>query len=319
MCAQLAAKLVVLCAVVGGLVACKSAIDAEGFEVDPEFGGTSGLVPDAAACGTQVEPPSELVRSCTLMLSCAVTPPWTISACITSDLQHAYHDDPCTYGASNCEQVWSCLGEGRVGTLCDDDKNNRCDGQRLVACAPSNGEGFWRDCQTLGGKCAVSDSLAGCLVVDSCDKNDTTQPHCSGSRLYVCNGGGWGTGRDCANFDSICAEGVAACRFEGDGPCSVPTDQCDGDTHVVCANDRIYRYDCASAGLTCLHDGVSAECVAPACVPDDLDRCEEFCGDEGVMNVCVGGAPYQIRCSDFQLGGCRERQLGSVVSVYCET
>lgn len=282
-------------------VGCKAVIDAEGFEVDPAIGDAGGSH-DAAECALAADPPEDVVRSCTLLLSCAVHPEtWSMSACVSRDLTSRF-GLACLREAQECEDVWSCLGEGVETTRCAPGNTNHCDGFDDLVICDQEGDvdlDYWRHCPTMGAQqCAVSANKAGCQVTTAC----TGDLQCDGTTFFKCLEGGWGVGLDCSNFGKDC-DPELGCRFVGEGACTMTESWCDGPDLVTCEQGRQYRSRCA-AGLSCLSDGSGAECVAPGCSPADVDACEESCKGGTALNLCVGGASHTINCSKYGLGAC---------------
>ena len=86
------------------------------------------------------------------------------------------------------------------------------------------------------------------------------------------------------------------------GPDSV---SCNGDVAKVCSGKQLIQYDCGSVGMKCATSAGTEYCVAPTCKPVNVDNCTESCDADGItLNLCYGGVPYAVDCTNYGLSSC---------------
>jgi len=217
----------------------------------------------------------------------------------------------CMVTASNCEDVYECLGvSGTCNSFtyrssCDLDDTVYCDGGWIIhrACPSENpqcavsqeGEAFCH-----AGDCAESESR------DSCDA-DTLRTHVSGKVVLT----------DCSETGAACLEyeddrqnmAYAACGVPGQADIYCDT-YCEGNTLIHCVNGRArWSEDCSrwEPEATCLPrgDGGGALCT----IPRDLAECDPeadwpFCVDEKRMRYCAYGKWRFVDCAAHGCGAC---------------
>jgi len=175
------------------------------------------------------------------------------------------------------------------------------------------------DCTRVASSCDLFDSAQDdvkwpCKLTTpiSCTKDDPNSQTCSGNAYYSCIDGK-AYGMDCsvlgytcitpAPGQSFCTDRLVACDAAQTGVTSCSDD---GARVEVCDEaQRSKTYDCGPAGATCHVEGTSdVYCLSPGCTADST--CDEKCLDDGHMQICVGGAPYSVDCTDYGFVGCVE-------------
>ena len=272
----------------------------------------------------------KLVRSCLLVESCD---PYffnvTISQCINEDFLHSTTSLQCLNDITDCSGFYDCMGYG-YAALSDcsvDDAGARCDTatNRAINCA-GLASGIVTDCKKNGGTCGTyttdAGTVADCVVPGGCSDTDG-QEHCtSNNEIYTCIDG-QPFGENCGASTCAVVNGSAGCYFHAP-PCGMPGYSCATNAgHSVVAwcsdGNQLLTYDCTRAGGSCvLDDGGAADCVSPGCVP--TDDCVESCASDGkTLNLCVGGAPLQVDCTQNGFAQCVEstRASDKVVYAHC--
>jgi len=261
----------------------------------------------------------KLVDSCVLAVNCdpglfAVT----VSDCITDNYLQAVGSVACLATITDCDGYYGCQGR-RVATQAECQGKGTtgfCTGNVATTCDGTPYIGSVQNCDKLGGTCAThlsgSDVVAECVVVPSCadagTNNDSTN-HCAGNKVYECIDGA-GYGEDCAAINSTCADrgdiNGALCYFNASA-CSASGSRCSGGVFTSCSSDNTQQFDyqCTRAGLSCVDNASDVACVAPGCAPPSTSKCTESCGADTITaEVCVGGAPYPIDCSQHGFSRC---------------
>ena len=273
-------------------------------------GSTGGRSSTNLTCGDIVNVAPALVQSCVMGNSCdPLVPTHTLSFCITYDAA-----DACVDNASTCGEVASCYKRTweSPSTCGTSEVGWRCDGNTAVNC---NTERNWSvDCASLGGKCVLyAGSDTGttwpCQIPNTTTCNAAAGDwKCNGSVQYTCLGGKY-YGMDCGAVGLTCNEdtpGSAYCATSSIACSSPSTSSCQSNGVKLCGEaGYAFSYSCTRGGGTCLTDGTTGwYCPAPGCTPADENTCMESCGSGSLMNVCVGGAPYQIDCADYGFTTC---------------
>jgi hypothetical protein len=287
---------------------CKAIIDGGGYEVVEEKCGATSPRPDDA-----------LVKSCVFTTSCTpFKPPWTISDCITWNLQAAFGGAVSASSATSCQEVWKNTGKGFVDApgMCDSQPNGwHCEDNKAVYCDSSMGtkKGYYRDCDVLGGSCSKytegSAEKADCQLVGKCTEAAGAY-HCDGNVLYKCvNEQRYG--QNCSQIASSCSASgsVVDCYYEPSTLCQGAIQPCvDNVAHQCTESGGLLKYSCTEAGLECKSAGKDGVCVPRGCAPGQLNDCKEGC-DGDVMTVCVGGQSFKLLCVPLGFSGCAVRTL----------
>jgi hypothetical protein len=134
--------------------------------------------------------------------------------------------------------------------------------------------------------------------------------HCYSEWAYKCTNG-VPYGEHCpTSAGSTCfvaADGGGYCPTAGT-PCSPPdTYSCSGSSVVACyESGNQASYDCSVNAATCSEsDSGTIYCLSPGCTVQDSESCTESCGTDGVtLQLCVGGAPFQVNCAEHGYGNC---------------
>jgi hypothetical protein len=272
--------------------------------------------PTGQVCGASIPRTDpgfkQLVTACALAVSCDPELfPASVSDCISNDYLQAFASLACLATITTCDGFYTCQGI-RVASAAEcpalPTDTGVCAGQVATFCSPDV-LGSVTNCSKVGGTCStysentLGDRAAGCMVVPTCTDTDSNN-HCSGNKLYVCNGG-VGYGLDCANIDATCGTvaGDTECFFNAPA-CGTPSVQCDGNILSECAaatpTNQLIQYNCGLSGLTCDATGTGA-CVDPACA---ASSCTEQCSaDAKTMIACVGGTSVEIDCTQLGTAG----------------
>jgi hypothetical protein len=259
--------------------------------------------------------------------------PWggyTISSCLTYTRQLRTVPEACTFQASTCTDVDDCIGRGLLDEtestyVCADATTDWiCDGDLAFNCDDSP---YAFDCAAIGATCspyadgATDTGMPPCKLPVPLPETPCEEApggfHCSDNTLYECIDGvryGW----DCGTRTSTCIEGTdgdAYCR-ESETFCDAPgTSSCSGSQLYTCADDGMeVLSDCSTGNLTCSDQDY---CIAPGCEIEDVDNCAESCVGSS-LQVCVGGSPLVVACSDFGFTTCNTFESEGLVHAYCE-
>lgn len=259
---------------------------------------------DCTADAVQVTRQAE--HACVLALSCdPLKTELTISECLTLDRAPA-----CAKSATDCATFAACFGRGWGGesscTTATEDFS--CVGERAFQCAAP---AYNIDCAHLGGVCiATTANTWPCQptgVTGITCSADSTRDSCQGNTLYWCEDGVL-RGKDCAASGGTCLTHPttqSSYCVEGLTTCETKAASCRGDTLVRCdSRGLLGEHDCTRAGLVCSDDGAGARCKARACSAAQVDECQEACLDDTRMRVCVGGAPFEIDCKNYNFPRC---------------
>ncbi len=286
---------------------------------EPGVGG--GIIPDGCAPLAREEIYEDALRGCILRASCDPWGGYTISSCLTYARQARTVPEACTFAATDCATIDSCIGRGYVDqTLCDGVTSSwTCTGDTAYNCSST---AYQFDCAAVGSTCvpflegATTTGMPPCKVDDVACSEPAGEFHCSDNTLYECIDGvryGW----DCGTRTSTCVEadyGDAYCR-ESQTTCDTPGEStCDGSTLSSCADDgMLIMSDCAIGNLTCL---VEDYCVAPGCTTTDVDNCTEGCIGTA-LSLCVGGARVEVDCTEYGYASCSTFDSDGLTHAYC--
>jgi hypothetical protein len=307
----------VLATGLGVIVSCAQVIGAGAYHV----GQTSGE--GGSTCTSSSVDPNALIpaiSACVLYWGCfpfqpvAQTP--RLSDCITLDVPAAVASQSCARTAQSCSDIESCLGYGYATPQDCPNQGAFCNGTNRAATCSGTGSGHvWR-CDVLKGTCKTYTSggstVAGCEVVPSCSDSDQSS-HCNQNAVYTCVGG-VGYGQQCgANATCKTVDTSTGC-YSKQPSCSLQSDHCQGDHLLSCTKGGdAFDFDCSSVGLTCQETANDAgtsspSCLAAGCTADDQANCTESC-DGTTANLCIGGAPIGVACTDFGMTSCKTYQV----------
>jgi hypothetical protein len=306
--------------------AAGGADSAEAGNTDADAGVTCGA--NLAAEADASTDFQKLVNTCVLAASCdPFVFPVSISDCISNNTFAATGSLACLTTIADCNGFYGCQGvRSTTPVECPSTSTpGYCDPVNNIAFDCYNAAAI--NCVPSGGTCRTftddrGNSRADCAVVDPCTVGSGGL-QCSGNNLYGCfstDGGptGVGYGRYCST-SSTCAttaSGGTDCYFNGSAACGdAGTAACQGaSTLAVCSPVRqSFPYDCTRAGGTCAEDDAgNAGCVLPGCSLNT--GCAEACDFNGILTVCVGGAPLTIDCTKYGYTVCGGGGNGPV---YC--
>ncbi len=278
------------------LPACKTVLDADGYEADDE---------SFISCGEGSRPTDFRIRGCVNAISCNPnTPPYTISECLTYDPMAVLSGDETAY--KDCDEYRESNAEAYIAPgKCSDD-TLRCEDNIFYNCST----GAQIDCSKRGGTChlwtkASGTQSGGCAFPSldaSCTATDT-KPRCSGHISFACYDGD-AVGRDCVKASAYCAPN-GLCYLDSGQRCETEDYWCSGDTAFQCNVDGVlYERKCGDRGLTC-DRRVGSVCVARGCSQQDFLACSEDCAGESEAIVCFGGAPLTIDCKAYGFARCQ--------------
>jgi hypothetical protein len=278
----------------------------------------------------------QLVKTCLLTISCD---PYffqeNISGCITHDYLESSSSFGCLKNLTSCTDFNNCWGEENA-TLADCPNTGAaasCDANNRAINCNDRASGAVRNCAKLGGTCATytdpnnHQMAADCLVNPTCSETDGAD-HCLGNSDYICVGG-QGFGQNCSSINATCTNvnGSGGCFFANPG-CSTPGYSCtnSGATLAWCSDaNQAFDLGCARGGLSCAvdQDSGTGYCLAPGCDISAATSCSESCGTDGkTINVCVGGAPLAIDCTQYGFTKCAQASdmstTPATVYAYCQ-
>jgi hypothetical protein len=298
------------------IVSCAQVIGAGDYHVGQTSGGDGGTACTSSSVDTSVLVPA--ISACVLLWGCFPYEPTAqsqrLSDCVTFDSPAAFPTESCARTAQSCADIEKCLGYAYATPQDCPTKGAFCNGSRAANCSDA-GSGAVRRCDVLNGTCKTyasgGSTVAGCEVVPSCTDKDQAN-HCNQNALYGCVGG-VGYGQQCgANATCKTVDTTTSC-YDKAPSCTLPGDHCEGDVFVECTKGGdTYKFDCSSVGLSCQETtndaGTSSpSCLAAGCTADDQTHCTESC-DGTTANLCIGGAPIGIACTDFGMTSCRTYQ-----------
>ncbi len=296
-----------------------------------------------SGCGAEnLQIDERLIAGCMLRASCdPLTPPYSISLCVTIAAQTTGPTENCTYGATSCSQVWSCIGRSPLAVAgwrsrAAGDVEWVCDGDIATFCSPAYT--YSVDCTTLGANCndehaSAYPAMGPCTIADAdtygvpCTGDEPASPPVEGSNGYFsCDGDVLTYCDDGTRYAVNCSAQGNVCTDLGDGsaycsdrpePCSPASSySCDGSSIDACdAQGYSETYDCGPAGLACEEVGSSVACVAEGC--STAGSCFEQCVNDTTIQFCQGGSPVTLDCVAFGFTGCEELENGSITIARC--
>jgi hypothetical protein len=284
-----------------------------------EAGSTVQCGVDGGGAGVNTASFKQLVTACIIAESC--DPAFfdvPLSECITEDYLEAFPATACLASATSCDDYYNCTGS-RIATLteCDGssfDSTGVCTSGVSTSC-PFTGGGTVRNCNVLGGTCTAyptdmdNDVLADCKVLPSCTDSSAGYHCATATEIYSCNDTATGTialGNKCPTASSCTNQSDGTFCVYNSPSCATVGNTCDSEGNLtVCAavadaGNEGAKFRCAVAGLPCVTDMTTGlgDCVAPGCQNDT--SCTESCDDDGVtIHTCIGGARYDIDCSQY--------------------
>jgi len=300
--------------------------------------GAAGALQTPAVVGcdgkTPFTPNEKILRSCILRAGCSPNfddsgPVRTISECVTKNTQAAFPGESCNLSSKSCADYEACE---HIGIAHDDlclGKATRCDASgRAINCGNYTVDQFF-DCPALGGTCttyfdtSLNNTFADCkqaIAPQTCtglsdDQSSYCHPgtggkpdsvyYCVNSTAYGQSCGSLATCYDTTDTTDPKAKPSASCYFNFPTCTGGDSATCSSGVAKVCSSGDLINYDCGSVGLDCAIKAGTEYCVAPGCTPTKVDTCTETCGADGVtLNLCYGGAPYAVNCTDYGFAGC---------------
>jgi hypothetical protein len=299
-----------------------------GREAGPDAGCTVASLPTTSAAFKSTVAACVYAESC--FNGCV---DFTMSDCISQSYLSSVSALQCQASITSCAQYQACTGINIPNTTQCPTSNStaRCSGTLAINCgADSNLLNGIQDCSVTGGTCntyldpaGLNAKAAGCELPNattpySCTNTDGLL-HCgTHNELYTCvNGKEYGqlcgTEATCFN-DAVCAPKGTACTANGTYTCA------SASTATWCEDNATYSLDCGNLGFGCKVDSASskADCVAPGCSTTDYNNCTEACVSTTKANLCIGGVPYEIDCTNYGFNSCADSSNGGVCSyVYC--
>jgi hypothetical protein len=262
-----------------------------------------------------------VIKACMLMSGCTpwFFPPTTLSTCISYDHPALAQHTRCTTAATTCAQYEQCTGIGPApaSAACANTAtpSYKCAGTQAVTCGgnlatdPSNGYAY--DCAVRGGQCQTYAGGVGCVMESSCSTPASTNECGTSNDLYTCIGG-VGFGVNCADaFNATCSTGSdgTSCYYPLQPCASGAGDSCNGSIAIQCdssSGNKQIQYNCGAMGLSCgATTANSLHCLGSGCTPSDESSCAESCDADGThINLCVGGAPVKLSCTDYGFSRC---------------
>ena len=278
----------------------------------PEAGTPEAGTPEAGppVCGQGLPTTSDfakLVSSCVYVVSCD---PYyfdmNISNCITYDYLESALSLSCLSRITSCNDFYTCQG-WRYATDSEcpaTSMSASCVGGNAVDCTAA--PGIVTNCGQFGETCGTfTGPGVGCIAPVSCTGTDSTLS-CSSNYLYSCTNG-VAFGQNCSTIQATC-ETVSTntnCYYNASSCSNLNTYTCASNGLGWCSGaGQSLNYNCARAGLSCATDTTgTGYCVAPGCSIPPPSTCTESCIGH-TLSVCVGGAPYNIDCTQYGFTGC---------------
>ena len=322
------------------VLGCNLIAGIEDAEVDPTF--MPDEVPDVSeplgdglelssdSCSTDLAVDESVIRSCVYRISCDPRAlEFSISDCVTNNLQTALTGEACAIGATTCDEVEECIKVERLDeedlNLCSGDQDRICSSDEAVQCGD---DPYKVNCPELNATCEES-RLAPAITQCSpampmdCQLLEDGGSYCDGdTNIFWCIDG-IAQGYDCGAVGKRCVE-----YEEAEATCSPRISECDDPGQIGCEgnsvvdcdeNEHSLKYNCAASGLVCDAQGSDdAHCVAEGC--EETTDCQESCLDETTAQICVGGATVNVDCTKFTAEVCQERRLATgSMAVACGT
>ena len=281
----------------------------------PDTGAQEAEAPEAGppVCGQGLPATADfakLVSTCLYAVSCD---PYffdmNVSNCITYDYLESALSLSCLSRITSCNDFYTCQG-WRYATTTEcptTSTSGTCVGGNAVDCTAT--PGIVTNCGQFGETCGTFSTTSGagvsCIAPVSCTGTDSTF-FCSSNYLYSCTNG-VAYGQNCSTIQATC-ESVGTntnCYYNAPSCSNLNTYSCAGGSLKWCSSaGQSLNYDCARAGLSCTIDSTNTGyCVAPGCTAPPPSTCTESCNGN-MLSVCVGGAPYNIDCTQYGFTGC---------------
>ncbi len=294
-----------------------------------------GCNPSVAIISFPLPPVSDIVKTCSIEVSCLISPPLeSVSGCVSAfelgiatgqgafghsaaELQR-YVD--CAKGAADCHAAVACASRNHGPDYCTAHPGNSCDGNLEVECNTPPEMADWAiynmDCDAFGLMCETANGSAGCTNGVPCTANSPSQV-CDGNRIVECPQIDLSEPLDCGYVltSSNCvmetenSVQVATCRPAGAtaGSCGSDSSRCDGDSVVSCRAGVATRFDCSQAGETCGLVGASGTCLPNG---GSCEGAGDSCQGDALV-VCANGKLVSFPCASIGLTTCLTMASGA--------